>query len=165
MEKKTRGLIFAIVAIVLMALITLGVIGYLTSLPRESTQVAAGPAYQTLLPANTSIETLGGWSRVSPPESEPVYAFTDTINDVAINVSQQLLPESFRGDVSVRIAELAKSYNATTAVDVSGTTVYIGTSARGPQSVLFTKRDLLILIKSDATISPEAWATYVTSLR
>jgi hypothetical protein len=115
--------------------------------------------YTTILPAGSSIEQLGGWKRVSPPEAEPVYAYNDTIDGTAVNVSQQPAP------ATLVITELAKQYNATTEVDANGTPIYIGTSSRGPQSVLFTKQGLLVLIKSQANINDASWASYVSSLR
>lgn len=121
--------------------------------------------YQTVLPESKSITQLGGWKRVSPPDSEPVYAYTDRLDDTAISVSQQPLPESFKqGGVDSQVADLAKKFNATTSFDAGTTTAYIGTSAKGPQSVIFTKNSLLILIKSQANIKEDSWVRYVKSL-
>lgn len=121
--------------------------------------------YQTVLPESKSITQLGGWKRVSPPDSDPVYAFTDKIDDTIISVSQQPLPESFKqGGVDNQVADLAKKFNATTSFDAGATTAYIGTSAKGPQSVIFTKNSLLILIKSQAKIDEASWGRYIKSL-
>lgn len=119
------------------------------------------PSYTTVTPQSNVVQ----WTRVSPPNGEPVYAYTDTINGTSISVSQQPLPESFRTNTEQSMAELAKQYNATTEIDASGTKVYLGTSAKGPQSVLFTKHSLLILIKSQGSITSQDWASYVESLR
>ena len=123
------------------------------------------PAYKTVLPADTSIRELGGWKRVSPPGKTPVFAYTDTIDGVTISVSQQSLPESFKSDVDSKTAELAKRFSATTKLDADGTTVYVGTSSKGPQSTILSKDNLLILIKSEKKISDKSWTTYVKSLR
>jgi len=120
--------------------------------------------YQTVLPSGESISALGGWKRVSPPGSGPVYAYIDAIDGIAISVSQQPLPKSFEGHSDSQVAELAKKFNATTKIDASGTTVYLGTSAKGPQSVILTKNGLLILIKSQGKIEDSSWATYATAL-
>ena len=79
-------------------------------------------------------------------------AFADTIDGVPVSVSQQPLPEVFKKDTDAHLSELAKSYNATDKMNADGTTVYIGTSAKGPQSALFVKNNLLILIKSQSKI-------------
>ena len=132
-----------------------------TDKPTVSTDA---PKYKTVLPANQSIDKLGGWTRISPPENDPVYAYTDSIGDISINVSEQPLPASFKGNVDTQVAELAKKFSATAQVTAGDTKVYIGTSAKGPQSVIFTKNNLLILIKSVQKIDDAAWTKYVTSL-
>lgn len=126
---------------------------------------AVAPTYPTLLPSQKSIHDLGGWQRISPPNKEPVFAYADTVEGVRLNVSQQRLPDTFKGDIAGNMAELAKNFQATTRLDVGGTVVYIGTSAKGPQSALFTKNNLLIFIKSEKTISDAAWSTYISSLQ
>lgn len=125
---------------------------------------AKSPEYATILPEGKPIKELGGWTRISPPENDPVFAYSDTITDVPVSVSQQPLPQSFRGDTDTQVADLAKKFNATTKIDAGGIAVYIGTSSKGPQSVILTKNDLLILIKSQKKIDNKAWAKYVTSL-
>lgn len=120
---------------------------------------------KTLTPAGTSIDDRGGWSRISPPGKAPVFAYSDSINGTTINVSQQAIPESFKTNIPENVAELAKSYNATATIDANGTTVHIGDSAKGPQSVIFTKSNLLIMIKSQQKIPAEAWVRYINSLK
>lgn len=122
------------------------------------------PGYQTVIPDGKSIDQLGGWKRVSPPKTEPVYAYSDTLDSVSISVSQQPLPKTFEGDPRDQVAELAKRFNATDEIDANGTKVYVGTSAKGPQSAIFTKNGLLVLIKSQQKIDDKAWAFYVESL-
>jgi len=126
---------------------------------------APTPGYQTLLPSNTSIKQLGGWKRVSPEANAPVYAYVDTIDGIAISVSEQPIPDSFKPDVESHVANLAKSDSATNIVKSNDLTLYIGLSSKGPQSVYFTKNDLLILIKSEKQIKNEAWSTYASSLQ
>jgi len=122
------------------------------------------PEYQTVLPGGKSADELGGWKRVSPPEKDPVFAYADEVSGIPISVSQQPLPNSFKTDTASHVADLAKAYNATTKITAGDTTVYIGTSAKGPQSVILTKKNLLILIKSQKTIDNVAWEEYVKSL-
>ena len=153
----TSALVLIILAWVIISLIT-------QHAQSKTSTIIKDPGYQTILPAGTSITKLGGWERVSPPESAPVFAYADTIGTTPISVSEQPLPQSFIDDGAAHVAELAKAYNATDKIDVSGTTVYIGTSAKGPQSVIFTKDNLLILIKSHAKIDDKAWVQYITSL-
>lgn len=127
-------------------------------------QSASEPEYAVVLPQRTSIDTLGGWQRVSPNGSDPIFSYNDTIEDIAISVSQQPLPESFKGNVAAQVKQLAESYSATTVIEAGGTDVYIGRSARGPQSLIFAKNETLIFIKSQNTISQAEWIKYINNL-
>lgn len=115
------------------------------------------PTYSTVLPKEKSVNQLGGWKRISPPGKEAVFAYADTLDGVAISVSQQPMPK-------VDIAEIAQKFNATDKVDAGGMAVYIGTSSKGPQSVIFTKNNVLILIKSEKKIEDASWAAYAQTL-
>ena len=129
------------------------------TLPKET------PSYRTILPGGVSIETLGGWARVSPPGRESVFAYADKIGKVSITVSEQPTPSSFKTDPAKSVEDLAKSYSATRFVTAGNTKVYIGSSAGGPQSVIFLKSDLLVLIKSSAEIADNVWISYVEMMR
>lgn len=126
---------------------------------------ADAPTYKTLVPDDKNISELGGWKRVSPPESNPVFAYADKIDDVLINVSQQPLPENFKDDKKGKVKELAKSFSATQEISVDGNTLYLGASSKGPQSAIMLKDDTLILIKSQAKINDDKWREYAKSLR
>jgi hypothetical protein len=155
------------VGIVALALVVYGVTGLLNSNSGASSsqhRAVNGPEYQTVLPGEKSVGDLGGWKRVSPPKNDPVYAYSDTINEIPISVSQQPLPKSFVGNVDDKVADLAQKFNANTKIDGGDTKVYIGTSAKGPQSVIFTKKNVLVLIKSEKKIDNDTWATYIKSL-
>lgn len=155
-------------------LIAAGVLAVLYSLPvtqqllpssrNEGPALSASstPNYQTILPAGKSNIT---WQRISPPDRDPVFAYSDTLEDVKIAVSQQPIPENFKSNVSDSIANLAKSYAATDKVTAGDTQLYVGTSGQGPQSVIFTKNGLLVLIKSSSKIPDASWAHYVESLQ
>lgn len=151
------GLVLAVIAVA----IGIGLLIYFNT---SSKQALTTPDYQTVLPKGKSIEELGGWQQVSPPGSDPVFAFADTVDGVSVSVSQQPLPESFKTDIEGRVAELAKKFNATTQLEADDMTVYVGTSAKGPQSVIFTKKGLLVLIKSQQKIQDSAWTAYISSL-
>lgn len=65
-----------------------------------------------------------------------------------------------------RIKDLALGFNATTELTISGgDKLYIGTSARGPQSAIVIKNGLLVLIKSESKINDPAWKKYAESLQ
>lgn len=121
--------------------------------------------YQTVTPEGKSAQQLGGWQRVSPPDGTPVFAYTDEIDDVPISVSQQPLPEKFFESTDSQLDELAKSFNTTNEIAANGVKIYLGTSSRGPQSVIFIKNGLLVLIKSQSKIDDKSWARYAESLK
>lgn len=162
-KPNKRMLTIAIVMIVL------GVSGFgfgIYKAHSSQADVANGtPNFTALLPAGETIERLGGWQKLTPPNGEPAWVFVDTLSGTDINVSQQRLPGNIKVDLNDRMADLARGYNANIKLDANGTTVYIGTSAKGPQSVIFTKNDVLVLIKSWATIENDAWIEYISALK
>ena len=147
---------------VTLTLIILAFLIYHVTRPDAS---VATPNYPTVLPNGKSINTLGGWKRVSPPKSDPVFSYTDSVDGVPISISEQPLPKAFIEDVDGQVAELAKKFNATNKLTAGSTTVYIGTSSKGPQSIIFTKNNLLILIKSEKIVANSSWVNYIASLR
>lgn len=121
------------------------------------------PTYTTITPADKTAGTVT-WKRVSPPKSDPVFAYADKVANVAIIVSQQPVPDGFKDDVDGKTAELAKGFGATTKIDAGDVKVYVGTSSDGPQSAIFVKNNLLVLIKSQSKIGNEDWANYIKAL-
>ena len=135
----------------------------------QGAQTASGPvpghpSYATLVPSGKSIQSLGGWYRVSPPNSDPVYAFADSVGSVHLDVSEQPLPESFKSDTADHVSQLAQSFGANEKLTAKGLTIYIGTSAKGPQSVILTENNLLILIRSTDKLTNDQWLAYVSAL-
>ena len=122
------------------------------------------PDYPTILPAGKTVDELGGWKRISPPDRNAVFAYADKIDGIPVTVSEQPVPEPFKAELLSSVENLAKSYNATEKVTVGSTVAYVGTSAKGPQSVIFTKNDLLVLIKSTTKVTTNQWAAYISSL-
>ena len=123
------------------------------------------PEYNTITPKSKNIDDLGGWTKVSPTGTEPVYAYIDTIDLINITVSQQPLPDDLKEDTAKKIESLAKDFNADDKITSSNITFYISNSTSGYQSVIFTKNNLLILIKSTDKISNDDWLSYIESLK
>lgn len=124
------------------------------------------PEFDTILPQGKSIESLGGWSRVSPPDRDPTFAYVDLLDGKDISVSQQLVPPAISDDPAGGVQSVAYDFNAKDrSIASDGTIFYIGTSSKGPQSIIFTKNDLLILIKSSASIDKQIWSEYIASLQ
>lgn len=121
------------------------------------------PPFSTKTPNGESYE--GKWTRVSPSERNPVYAFNGAIEGVNVIVSQQPLPKELRNDTVASTQALAAGYSATQKLEVPGAAAFVGTSAKGPQSVIMTKDNLLILIKSSERIPNQSWEAFLTTLR
>lgn len=156
--QNKKSLTFALVGLVLVVIIIALVASSMQ--PAQPTE----PDYQTVLPAEKSIEELGGWKLSSPPNNDPVFSYSDSLDQIAISVSQQPIPKSFEGDIDSKVAELAEQNNATTELTVDNLKVYIGSSAKGPQSVIFVKDELLVFIKSQERINNDSWSEYIRSL-
>lgn len=140
--------------------------GAATGITSQTDAPAKGtPDYATVLPAGKTVEQLGGWTRVSPADRDPVYAFSDKIGNTPVIVSQQPLPEDLRGSTDEEIAKLAKNFNANEKVSAGDMTLFVGKSAKGPQSIITYKGDLLILIKASAAVGNDQLVSYANSLR
>lgn len=165
-KRPKKQIIVGVSIIALLAIIAtvIAIVGTL-SRPDSPSAQAVAPDFEAVLPEKASIDDLGGWQKLTPPSGDEYYVYTDTLESVLITVSQQPLPNTFADNRDAKMTELAQAYNATSTLDASGTKVYLGTSAQGPQSVLFTKNNLLILIKSQSKIQDNAWISYANSLQ
>lgn len=163
-SKRSKIILIIAVSILLFGAIAATVIALQ---PKQARPNAAQvtPDFTALVPKNVSIDEVGGWQKLTPPSGDTVYVYVDTVDGALLNVSQQRLPESFKASTASSVKEMAKAYNATVPLEVSGTTAYIGTSADGPQSVIFSKNEVLVLIKSDKKIQDSSWISYINSLQ
>lgn len=123
----------------------------------------AKPDFATLYPADKTIEQLGGFTRVSPPDSAPAYAFADAVENIKIKLTQQQLPDALKTSPT-GVEDLAKRYNATKLLQVDNTNVYLGKSEKGPQTAIFTKDGLLVFVVAEKELSEIQWVRYVTNL-
>lgn len=162
-QPRRKKLFITAIVMILAGIVFLG-IGIYQAHSSRADETSNLPNFDPLLPRGKTIENLGGWQKLTSPNGDAFYVFVDTVNGVSVNVSQQLLPGKFKGDVNNKMTEMARAYNANTKLDADGVRVYLGSSAKGPQSVLFTKNGVLILMKSWATIPDADWIAYIKSL-
>lgn len=106
---------------------------------------------------------LDGEARYSA--AQKTVSFKDSIGGVEIIVSQQQLPESFGEVTEDKVKKIAEDFSATKAITTANPTAYLGTNEKGPQSVVFYKNKLLVLIKSTNKIDEHDWAEYITNLK
>lgn len=120
------------------------------------------PSYPTVLPTGKTIQQLGGWGRVSPPDKNPVFAYSDTLSKTHIVVSEQPMPTNYQSDLS----QIAKQFNATQKLTMAdGSIAFIATGASGSQSIVTSKNDLLLLLRSSGNIANQIWVDYISTLQ
>lgn len=136
-----------------------------SNLKTKSTRLSKGtPTFTTYLPEGRKSSDYGGWTRVSPAKSDPVYAYVDSIGNTTIRVSQQQLPDAFSGDVENKVKELADDFLATQQITTKDVVIYVGRNADGPESIIFYLGETLFSIKTDGKVSDDALVKYVESL-
>ena len=173
---KKRRLRLAFTGIILLLVIGFYVENRMNQLPTEQHTASTDntdkppklqkgtPDYTTVTPKGTSIDSFGGWTRVSPPDRNPVFAYVQTLGDSTISVSQQPLPDNLKVDSEQALSALAKDFRANEMITAGDTSAYIETKNNGAQSVLFIKNGLLILIKSSRSVANTTWVEYIISL-
>lgn len=138
-----------------------------TSTSSETSLTKGTPDFKTFLPSGKTIDSYGGWTRVSPSESAPVYAYSDNLFGTAIIVSQQQLPDDFIDDVEHKVQKLQSDQGYVTQhkITVEDLTVYIGVSEKNYQSTIFVRDGVLILITSYRSISDTTISEYIQTLQ
>lgn len=159
-KKPKTFVIFLLVLVVLAAFVGVGLVKRSdASVDQPSLDVVEQLPFNPLLPSDKTVQ----WRKVSPPGSEPVFAYSDTLADIKITVSEQQVPKKLRSED--KVMQLAEQFNATNKLKVGDFTTYIGRSAKGPQYVIFVKDDVLVLIRSSDTIDDSDWIRYVSSFK
>lgn len=119
------------------------------------------PTFGTLTPSSDG--TVAADKKYDPQKK--VVSYTDAIGGVTITVSQQQLPGGFQDNPQEKVKKLAEDFSATEVLSTANPTAYLGTSAKGPQTVIFTKNGLLVFIQSANKIDTHDWAEYITNLK
>jgi hypothetical protein len=122
----------------------------------------AKPDFKPVLP-NGKVDSTGS-GKVAFDPTHDVVSFTDKIGGVDVTVSEQPLPATFKNDPEGQVATLAKNLNANEVINESNPKAYLGRSIKGPQTVLFTKNNLLVFIYAPGALDKAALAEYITLL-
>ena len=123
--------------------------------------VAAKPDFSTLKPTTTENQA----TALKYDTERKLASYNDVLNNIPITVSQQPLPAGFKASPTTSVENLAKQMNANDKISASDTTAFAGVSIKGPQTVVFTKNDLLIFIIADKKIDVLTWSKYIESMR
>lgn len=94
-----------------------------------------------------------------------VVNYTDKIDNVDVTVSQQPLPANFEANPDEEVKKMAESFSANDVINESNPKAYLGNDVKGPQTVIFHKKGLLIFILSTRKIEKASWAEYITKLQ
>lgn len=132
-----------------------------TSQSQSASQfTSATPDYTTLTPDHKQVN----WQRSVLPSGSTAYVYADDISGIPITVSEQPLPANLASD-PMKLEEIARGYHATRFITVDGAKVFIGMPLKGIQAVLFTKSNLLVLMKSTSVLNDAQWQAYIQSLK
>ncbi len=121
------------------------------------------PTFEYSLPTGAGHEVRS--EDVRYVSNRQVVNFKDSIGGVPITISQQPLPDKFKKNTADEVKKLAEGFSATKVLSTANPTAYLGTSAKGPQTVIFAKKDLLVFIQSTKEIDDHDWAEYITNLQ
>jgi hypothetical protein len=124
-------------------------------LPREK------PRFPILYPSSKSPDDFDV-VRISPDGADVSYTYLDqlTVDGGVFKVTQQEIPEGFD------LEKTATDFQATNIIQIDEDKVYHGYSEKGGvQSLIFTKNDKLITIRSPQKFTDDQWAGYIISLQ
>ncbi len=119
--------------------------------------------FKPLLPNGSESETSAHKTAVDG-QNRPIYTFTDKIGITDLTVTEQPLPEKLKTNTDSELEKMAKDLYLTEVINASNPKAYMGTSIKGPQTVIFTKNGLLVFVQSQAKIDKDQWSDYITRL-
>lgn len=94
-----------------------------------------------------------------------VVSFADKIAGINVIISQQQLPENFKPAVADNVRKMAEQFYANVPLDIKDGSAFLGTSVKGPQTVIINKNNLIIFIQSEKQIDAKDWVNYINTLK
>ncbi len=156
---------WALVGIFLLIAIILGVKHY--DNPRSTSGVVeenlpASPAFETLVPETAKkVED----KPVSYDPEKQVASFKDKITGVDVTISQQALPDTFKANPEQEVEKLAKNFNANKIIYAGEVKAFSGISSEDKtQTVVFTKKNLLIFVRAVKELDKDGLVQYIINL-
>lgn len=120
------------------------------------------PTFEYSLPKGDKSNAEG---EVKYDPQKKVVNFRDSIGSTTITISQQPLPAGFENDTEAKVKKLAEDFSAKDVLVNANPTAYLGTDEKGPQTVIFAKKNLLVFIQSAKQIDKNDWAEYITNMQ
>lgn len=122
----------------------------------------AKPSFEVFTPNNADMVGL----ERKAPSGEDIYTYSDILDGVRIEVTQQQLPESFKADKDAKLASFAKDNDLINVIKVDQNKIYHGFIEKSKiGSLVFIKEDRLIFIQSSAKLTDDQWTGYYLSLK
>lgn len=166
-DYKKQYIVVAALLVIPIAVLTGGVLIHSlkgsdkkTDVLGTQTTADAKPDFSVLKPMATGTEA----TSIRYDGTKKVASYNDVLDTVPITISQQPLPDNFKSDPTAKVEEFAKQINATDKISTGDVTAFSGVSAKGPQTVVFTKNDLLIFIYADKKIDTLKWSKYIEGM-
>ncbi len=123
----------------------------------------AKPSFAPIVPGGSVAETVDG--RVAYDAEKQVVSYQSKVaSGTTVTVSQQKSPESFKSNPDFELKKLAEQFSANQTLQVGGAVAYLGTSTKGPQTVVYYSNELLIFLFSTEKLSSSDWEEYIASL-
>lgn len=122
----------------------------------------ATPLYDLLFPAGIDPSLYQVRLSSPPAQPDPAYTYLDRPIEggVVVQVTQQAEPDNFN------LAEAAEGFGLSSVIQIDGNNIYHGFSERGGiQSLIFTKENRIVSIRSPQKLSDDAWVNYILSLQ
>lgn len=119
------------------------------------------PSFSILFPTGSS-ETDFEVKRTNPEGSASTYTYIDSLadSDTKFQITQQEVPDNFN------LEKTATDFQATNIIQIDDDRVYHGFSEKTKvQSLIFVKKDRLVLISSPQKFTDDQWAGYIISLQ
>lgn len=166
--KRAPRWVYATAALVAIPafIITWGVVSHDNAKNKPAVQgdtKSAVPDFQTVTPNGDITDTTSQKIQYDP--AKKVASFTDKLNGYEITVSMQPIPANFKPNIGDNVKKVAEQFAANTVLEVDNGSAYLGTSAKGPQSLVGYRGDLLVFMKSETKIDNKAWTDYFNSLK
>lgn len=158
------GLIVAMVAVLLiMALVSRTNNNEGKSSEEANPQtVSQTPEFKPILPGGKSEEVNSGEVRYDP--AKKIVNFKDKITGVEVVISEQSLPDNIKKDADGEVEKIAKSFSADKIIYAGEVKAFYGVSEAGPQTIIFSKKDLLLFIYAPKELDKDGVVQYILGL-
>jgi hypothetical protein len=129
----------------------------------EQPEVRKDPTFEVVTPKNNEVEN---GSERETPSKDKIFSFVDEIAGVRVVVTQQKLPEVFKKNQEVELAEFAKANYLTSIIQIDESKTYHGLNDKsGIQSFVFIRGGNLVFILADKKLTDETVAAYILALK